>query len=96
MVADQTDDEAVPNICKCGCGNPQGACCCVARPTSPLAMRCAGSADPDISSPHVNPPIGPPEPIAVPVPELFSRHTIHYLPVATDFGPLPETPPPRT
>jgi len=96
IVASQADTETVPTMCNCGCGNPQGACCCTARPTSPLAMRCAGSADPDVSSPHVNPPLGPPEPISVPVPEFSSRHVAHYRPVTTDFGPLPETPPPRS
>ncbi len=74
VVVSQADAETVPTMCKCGCGNPQGACCCTARPTSPLAMRCAGSTDPDVSSPHGNPPLGPPEPISVPVPEFSSRH----------------------
>ena len=85
----------VPTLCNCGCGNPEGACCCSARPTSPLAMRCAGSSEPDASSPQVNPLIGPPEPILVPVPELSPGKPAPIRLLSADVGNRPEIPPPR-
>ena len=96
ILVSQTDTQTVPTMCKCGCGNPQGACCCTARPTSPLSMSCAGSSEPDASSPQVNPLLGPPEPISIPAPEFSSREPAPVRLVISDVGPRPETPPPRT
>lgn len=91
----RTTTETVPSMCKCGCDNPTGACCCTARPTSPLSMGCAGSSKPDASSPQVNPLIGPPEPISVPVPELSPCDPAPARLLWADVGIRPETPPPR-
>lgn len=91
----RTTTETVPSMCKCGCGNPQGACCCTAHPTTPLSMSCAESPEPDASSPQGNPLLGPPEPIAIPAPEFSTRELEAVRLVIADAGLRPETPPPR-
>jgi len=95
VLISQADAPTVPTMCNCGCGNPKGACCCSARPTSPLAMRCAGSSEPDASSPQVNPLIGPPEPISLPAPEFSTGEPAPLRLPMTDVGSRPEIPPPR-
>lgn len=95
ILVGQTDASAVPGMCNCGCDNPEGSCCCSARPTSPLAMRCAGSSEPDASSPHINPLIGPPGPVLVPMPEFSSRESAPLQLLTADIGHRPEIPPPR-
>ena len=95
VLISQADAPTTPTMCNCGCGNPKGACCCTSRPTSPLAMRCAGSSEPEASSPQVNPLIGPPEPISLPAPEFSTGEPAPHRLAMTDVDCRPETPPPR-
>jgi len=95
LMLDARESHTAHEMCSCGCGNPEGACCCTAHRASSLAMRCAGSSGPDIDSPQINPPLGPPGPIPLPLPEPSSTHPVDRLPTFTDCEPRPETPPPR-
>ena len=96
MVVNATDTITAPEVCSCGCGNPEGACCCTAHRTTLLAMRCAGSSEPDAGSQQVTPPLGPLEPISIPLPEFSARNLVDLRLAFVECDPRPETPPPRT
>ncbi|TFG36941.1 MAG: hypothetical protein E4H44_06075 [Candidatus Aminicenantes bacterium] len=87
----------VPTMCRCGCGNPEGRCCCTAPRTSQLALGCAEREDPTqpIDTASGGKIIGPPEPIDLshPMPALADLADLEVD--FSELDPRPEVPPPR-
>jgi hypothetical protein len=96
LVIDRGDDGA--KMCDCGCGNPEGKCCCAAPRTSLLALGCAERHDPNqpIDAASGGKIIGPPEPINLNLPILASAVLADHVVDFTDVGARPEVPPPRS
>jgi len=96
LVIDLGGDET--RMCECGCGNPEGRCCCAAPRTSVLALGCADRHDENqpIDTASGGKIIGPPEPINLNLPIPGSADLADHEIDFTDLGVRPEVPPPRS
>jgi hypothetical protein len=89
--------DGVPTMCKCGCGNPEGRCCCAAPRTSQLALGCAEREDPNqpIDTASGGKLIGPPAPIDLSRPKPAAADLADLEFDFTELDTRPEVPPPR-
>ena len=92
------EGRAAVELCHCGCGNPEGRCCCAARSTSRLGMSCSQRDDApiEIGSSDAGKFVGPaPSPV---LPGILPAHErlVDIEPARSEFDPSPEVPPPRT
>ena len=91
-------DEAPEAMCHCGCGNPEGRCCCTARSASRLGMTCSERDDSpiDIDSSGTGKFIGPMAKAVISGILPAHERLTDIEPAHTELDPAPEVPPPRT
>ena len=89
--------EEAPTICACGCGNPEGECCCAASKGTGLAMSCSQRDDPNdpVETTNGCKIIGPPGVIELIGPSLADADLSNLEFGFAGLDPRPEIPPPR-